>query len=664
MDILNELYLGRAPVEPLRKQIAIVRAKFRNQHITPTTNQDPEILKFNRLVESIFGFHSFALYIQPDNIPNAYTFPVDNYYTEEDKVKIIKSLTASPTGFKYREAIEGLSAIIAINIGLINLDEVTDDEIMATCLHEIGHCFFEAVTNPDNAYTSSRKLSSILLTVNKCALDKIKKGKQITIDAVNRDIDTFASSIKSIKKSFFHLKKKIFRESMEDNMKKNRIAYTNEKFADNFAAMYGYGEECGSVDVKITSAIHKMVGGKPVKYPKLFETILMYNRYFEDLLQYIFNLQNEHPENLARMKTTADYLKREISKEGIDPVVKRELIAELNKVNQLIDQYRNFPKDQDSMRIARLYQNKLYEKFGGDRREKDTDNSALFDFIDSRYNALRGDGIDESNLDEPILDTEIIEASNYTDIDLYLDTFCGSADCYNESVIDDFKDKVISVKDLWDQWKKSTKSFVKHKWIYRYVNDKQKAQLEKHYEVLKNQDTNYSTYKRSFAAICKFVGLPTDTIILENVIFKKDDVDKEMNIMAVKYSKGKVKVTIPDGVKLIHTHVANDGVKIDNLIPAFRSKTVGKYMYPSKRCFFTCIKPINNNKAGMKGAVNKYTPKQPITTAYIDPTYPDFGSNSVYVETDIPIPMENYKTSLEKTMLNLKSKMNSNNDKK
>ena len=43
------------------------------------------------------------------------------------------------------------------------------------------------------------------------------------------------------------------------------------------------------------------------------------------------------------------------------------------------------------MRILRIYSIMLYKKFGGDRREADTDNSALFDAIDNRYNDLKGD---------------------------------------------------------------------------------------------------------------------------------------------------------------------------------------------------------------------------------------------------------------------------------
>lgn len=252
------------------------------------------------------------------------------------------------------------------------------------------------------------------------------------------------------------------------------------------------------------------------------------------------------------------------------------------------------------------------------------------------------------SIDEEYINEEaIIETDNTTDMDIFLDTICASADCYNESFISDIKQSVTNVSDLWKQWQKYTNTFVKHKWIYRYVNEKQKAQLQKHYDVLCAEKTNYSTYKRSFAAVCKFFGLPTNTIILENMVFGKDSRDKDQDIVSVKYSKGVAKVKIPEGIKLIHSTTAD----FTEMIPAFRSKTVGKYMYPTKRCFFTCLKVIENNKAGMEGQkTHKYTPKTPITTAYIDPTYSDFSSNAVYVETDQPIPVVDFRTLKDKIM--------------
>ena len=217
-------------------------------------------------------------------------------------------------------------------------------------------------------------------------------------------------------------------------------------------------------------------------------------------------------------------------------------------------------------------------------------------------------------------------------------------DVLNENIIDDAKKHYKNTKELKEQWKKVADKFVKHKWIYRYTDDKQKSQLEKHYAVLTDEKSYYSTYKRSFQAICKFMGIPYDQVIIENMIFKKDDKDKEQWEVCIKYSKGYAKVKIPDGVRLIHVSPV-EGIK--ELIPSFRSKVKGKYMYPNRRIFFTIAKDIKPNQAGLEGQKTfRYTPKKDIKECYIDPTYADYSSGAVYVDTEVPIPVETLERKL------------------
>ena len=139
----------------------------------------------------------------------------------------------------------------------------------------------------------------------------------------------------------------------------------------------------------------------------------------------------------------------------------------------------------------------------------------------------------------------------------------------NEGLVDNIsnaqkniKQDLTNTKDLKAQWKKVADGFVKHKWIYRYIDDRQKEQLQKHYYNL-TEEVPYSKYKNSFRFIAKFMGLPADKIIIENLVFKKDTKDKDQEIVALMYSKGSAKVKIPDGVHLIHVSPVDN---IENLI--------------------------------------------------------------------------------------------------
>ena len=223
-------------------------------------------------------------------------------------------------------------------------------------------------------------------------LGRISAGKYVSNDEIAKDVDSnFKNATKVILNNFvikpFNLAKsfvsKLFKkEAVEDNFSKKMTRYTDEKFADTFAAIYGYGPELHSGLQKIYTEIFK-------QYPQTRNSILVilnaYNLYINDLFAFMMGVQDEHPNDLARMKVAADYLKKEISREGLDPKMKTRMINQLDELNKIIDEYINFPKDQDNMRVIRTYYTLLYKKFGGDRREKIADNDALFDYVDTRY---------------------------------------------------------------------------------------------------------------------------------------------------------------------------------------------------------------------------------------------------------------------------------------
>ena len=389
MECLNEVYFGKKPIMPLQKQLSVFRKKLANKPVSSSTNIDSTIIKFDRLAESIFGFKNFALYIQPNHLPNAYAFPVDLYAdSEKEKMEIYQSLVANPTGFNYSDAFTDVSLIIAIHSGLLDDKLYTDAELMAVLLHEIGHGFFSAVVDENCRYSKTRYMIEILSNVLKFAKDKVNRGKIFIPGIADEEISLLTSSLSFVKDKILGIKR-LFGESMDQNLRSSRYSYTNEKFADSFAAMYGYAEESQAVLMKMNNDFSEKKYGKQ-QYPRIIEALLVFDLSFWDHIAYFLGLQDEHPQQLARTKTTIEYLKREVSKDSIDPKMKKQIMEDIQKAEKLIEDYINFPKDEDSMRILRLYHIKLYEKCGGDLRERDTDNEALFDTVDERYKRLRG----------------------------------------------------------------------------------------------------------------------------------------------------------------------------------------------------------------------------------------------------------------------------------
>ena len=84
---------------------------------------------------------------------------------------------------------------------------------------------------------------------------------------------------------------------------------------------------------------------------------------------------------------------------------------------------------------------------------------------------------------------------------------------------------------------------MEHKWIFRYIKDeKQRELLDKHYKNLTDDDVSYEDYKKSFAYIASFFGLPKNEIIIEWLEFQKSDNPNEPDRVALRYSKGLHKV--------------------------------------------------------------------------------------------------------------------------
>ena len=413
---LNELYIGKDPILPLQNQFTIIRNKIKGKSFSTFINVDKEILKFNRMVEKLFGFSSFALNISPDQTINAYTWGATVFKSKEELKRMINSLKASATTGFYHDSSSGLvTGICTLNMGLINNDNFTDEEVIACILHEIGHNFFQAVTDKDCVYSLTFKIIKILSEVNKKINNNIINTKDINYNIIKQDIDNIVKSFdlmgqlnnlfSKVKNRLFtiphaisntaknvmkYVSSKFFRESMEDNMRRTRYSYTNEKFADSFAVMYGYGIELHSFLQKISAYYMKELNIKESRNSVII-AYKVFDYMLKDAILYMMNLMDEHPKNLARIKVSIEYVKRELAKEGLDPKVKLELMNQVNEMQKLIDDYINFPKDEDNIAVRRAYYRELYKKFGGDRREQDTDNEALFSTIDKRFDEILKD---------------------------------------------------------------------------------------------------------------------------------------------------------------------------------------------------------------------------------------------------------------------------------
>ena len=136
----------------------------------------------------------------------------------------------------------------------------------------------------------------------------------------------------------------------------------NEKLADNFATMYGYGPALSSGLEKLDSYDMK---GSPSKindaYAKIpfISNIHAINTSIGTIILQAFD---EHPSCLSRTKDQLDMLEREAMKEDLDPKMKKVILADCkackDQINKLIDTS-NGIADKDIVR--NIYYKSLYE---------------------------------------------------------------------------------------------------------------------------------------------------------------------------------------------------------------------------------------------------------------------------------------------------------------
>ena len=101
-DYLTEVYIGKTKELLLAEtQLDIFRKKYMSKYVFNTrVNSDKDLLKFDRMMEDIFGFGCFTLHIHNQPSVSAFTMPIDfrcDYKNPTDNI------IADKNGFKFKK---------------------------------------------------------------------------------------------------------------------------------------------------------------------------------------------------------------------------------------------------------------------------------------------------------------------------------------------------------------------------------------------------------------------------------------------------------------------------------------------------------------------------------------------------------------------------------
>lgn len=409
LNMLNEVYFGEKPIDEISRRFSKFRAKWVGRDYNGKVNYDPDLILFNRAVEERFGYKRFSMTLIPTYDYNAAMYDVGYLVDDKGLANIDKGVRVdkSGNGFKYN-AESAVTSLMVMYFGMISDSSFTDRELIGICLHEIGHSFFHAmIGNPGLLSGSSAAIQGMKM-VNNMAKNSIDNGETETEETTAAKINNvgFLGKIRSFfsglkgKNNFMgavHNLSSTIVSKMKTNVSNKYYSYTNEKFADSFASMYGYGADVQTALQKMSNLYEKFYPeAYPKKNPGKLSIILgMGNLSLNNTLAILLNVKDEHPDGLTRIKTQIDFLNNELKNTELDPKMKMDLMKQLEEQKKLIDDYLTIARNPETRDIYKMYYAKLYEKYGGDVREKHTDNDALFQMIDDRYKNILKESIVE-----------------------------------------------------------------------------------------------------------------------------------------------------------------------------------------------------------------------------------------------------------------------------
>ena len=354
----------------------------------------PEVKAIEDAFKKQFGMDYFSLNIVPQTTVNAFTYPIGSRFDVIKYKQLSKLVEADKNnGFRFKPN-NGFVIVTCIYAGLLMMPSVSDAEIVAILLHEIGHNFADIVSDDIRLaneeyyelvvlYIIINALANFFLTLPKDIKNAIensnkyqrnKKEKEKTKGKLFSFIDYMFASTKDASNKILLFTSRIFygiigglfgidrtkdrSKSSYRNDIKTSAGRQNEVIADKFAAIYGYGAEIASALSKVDLTRHpadevleKLPFGKLI----LIQNAKLSQDYFKD---------DPHPHLIQRINTMISALEFELQKKDVDPKMKKIIKQQIKDLEDIKSAFETIDADDDEVnKIIKTYAVLVDEKF-------------------------------------------------------------------------------------------------------------------------------------------------------------------------------------------------------------------------------------------------------------------------------------------------------------
>lgn len=398
--VLNEAYFGKTKgVLKIEKALGALRRKYMGQYFSKDINLDPGIDDVCRAIEDAFGFGLVQFEVCIEAGINAFTMPIGTSVDARGS-KYMEIDTTN--GYRYNKQ-ANFAALLYITSGLFLNEAFTDGEITAIMLHEIGHNFTTSAIDYNGNLNVLNNVLVGLYTFGVYTVASTNVVKRASINLNNYMAKTFRrlaevyNSFKSVIGTWSYIIAEYLKfgefvngitmpfSTMVTTIASNvwsitmRYAlfptrfltgYDDERFADSFATMYGYGPEMQTALEKLHDrkysvyAMDKFISESPLiaNYIDLFKLPVLFIIYAFD----------EHPELPARMNNACAQIEYDLKNHHYRPAMKARIKHDLKVMKANLAKYEKINSDvtENPKAIKELYYQWLLETFDGDLKHK------------------------------------------------------------------------------------------------------------------------------------------------------------------------------------------------------------------------------------------------------------------------------------------------------
>lgn len=420
MSYITEAYFGDSSLRQAQEYLSAFRADILKYNIYKGVTTNDNLIKFNREMEKIFGFYIFNLNVDLTRVMNAYTIPLGTKIGYDLKNKN-KCTFDSKKGYRFDPKLQYVCTV-NITYGLLKEERITDRELMAIILHEIGHNFqqvayeyegrgagiFNTISDhwlvfvviksiideiihdiqTGDAASLIVNVPAILLNIGLSANNEVEKiiyrcyyATMKEFPELVRSLDILDSMIKSILaiigdiigsigyilstlsltsgiSLLFNMAIAFLRVLNPFGLIDMKIGYDNEVFADQFAAMYGYETDMMNVFTKMTTVWHSSSAQENIDKIPILNYLV--NAIWAPL-DLIYERTDVHPNDKYRMTNTLEYLDQEIANTK-DPRMKQYLKKKKAELNRIASAYDAIELPDESSKAVKVAFRDVFDK--------------------------------------------------------------------------------------------------------------------------------------------------------------------------------------------------------------------------------------------------------------------------------------------------------------